>query len=185
MLDKTRAILLRRIPLTETSLIVSWCSDDFGLLKTVAKGARRPKSAFAGKLDLFFECEIEFVRARRGDLHILKELAVHDPRLGLRSSYLQTQTASYFVQLIEQVAERESPIPELTDLLRRALDYLAGQAPDLRAVLHFESELARHLGVLDSGGEKPPAGNPIDRIADLGARIPAQRADLIERLSSG
>ena len=183
VLDKTCAILLRRIPLTETSLIVHWCSDEFGLLKTVAKGARRPKSPFAGKLDLFFDCELEFVRSKKSDLHILKDLAVSNARLGLRDSYLQTQAATYFGQLVEQVAENESPISELVDLLRRALDYLTAQKPNLRAVNHFETELAKHLGVLDPQEKISRGNSPIDRIADLGARIPKQRAELLARLS--
>ena len=54
---KTRGTLIRRSPLTETSLIVHWCTHDHGIVKTVAKGARRPKSLFAGKLDLFYLCE--------------------------------------------------------------------------------------------------------------------------------
>ena len=74
-----------------------WCSPELGLIKTVAKGALRPKSGFAGKLDLFFTAEIEFVRSRKTDLHILKELDVLDARFGLRESYLQTLAASYFV----------------------------------------------------------------------------------------
>ena len=182
VLDKTRANLLRRYPLTETSLIIQWCSDEFGILKTVAKGARRPKSPFAGKLDLYFDCEIEFVRARSGELHILKELEIVDARLGLRSSWLQTQAAAYFGQLIEQVTELEAPVPQLADLLRRALDYLAGTKPDRNAILHFEKETARHLGVLESGQTGEGRRGPIDRIADVAGRIPPMRGELLQRL---
>jgi DNA repair protein RecO (recombination protein O) len=52
-MDKAHGIVIRLTKLTETSLIVHWCTREAGLLKTVAKGARRPKSPFAGKLDLF------------------------------------------------------------------------------------------------------------------------------------
>jgi DNA repair protein RecO (recombination protein O) len=182
VLDKTRANLLRRFPLTETSLIIHWCSDEFGILKTVAKGARRPKSPFAGKLDLYFDCEIEFVRARSGDLHILKDLELLDARFGLRSSWLQTQTAAYFGLLVEQVTELEAPIPELADLLRRALDYLAKTRPDRHAVLHFEKETARQLGVLEGGQTGEGRRGPIDRIADVAGRIPPMRSELMQRL---
>ena len=70
------AIVVRLTRLTETSLIVHWFTQDHGLIKTVAKGARRSKSPFAGKLDLFFGGEIAFVRARRGELHLLREVAI-------------------------------------------------------------------------------------------------------------
>ena len=70
-MDKTTAILIGRYKLTESSLIVHWCSPELGLFKTVAKGALRPKSAFAGRLDLFISSEIRFARAKTGDLHTL------------------------------------------------------------------------------------------------------------------
>ena len=54
-MNKCQGTIIRRIPLTESSMIVTWCTKDHGLLKTVAKGARRPKSQFSGKLDLFYE----------------------------------------------------------------------------------------------------------------------------------
>ncbi|MCB1089095.1 MAG: recombination protein O N-terminal domain-containing protein, partial [Verrucomicrobiae bacterium] len=113
---KTEATLIRRLPLTETSLIVHWCSADYGLVKSVAKGARRPKSPFAGKLDLFYRCEIELVPARQGDLHILKEASVLDSRLGIRKTYRRTLVASYFVKLLGMVTEPETPVPDLWDL---------------------------------------------------------------------
>ena len=63
-METTAAILLRKRKLSDTSLIVSWCTESLGCIQTVAKGARRPKSPFAGKLDLFFEAEISIVRSR-------------------------------------------------------------------------------------------------------------------------
>ena len=80
----TEAILIRTHRLTETSLIVSWFTQTEGLVKTVAKGALRPKNPFSGKLDLFFSGEISVVRARKGELHILKEVAISEWRESLR-----------------------------------------------------------------------------------------------------
>ncbi|HXA44461.1 MAG TPA: recombination protein O N-terminal domain-containing protein, partial [Candidatus Angelobacter sp.] len=54
MIKNATGIILRTRPLTETSLIVHWLTPDLGRLATVAKGARRPKSPFAGRLDLFY-----------------------------------------------------------------------------------------------------------------------------------
>ena len=113
MTETTPAFLLRTIKLTDTSLIVTWFTQAHGKLKTVAKGARRPKSPFAGKLDLFFGCEITFLRSMKSELHILKEVVLRDPFEGLRENYRRTQLAAYFVELIELVTEPEHPVPEL------------------------------------------------------------------------
>lgn len=173
---KTRGTLIRTHPLTETSLIVRWCTGEHGLLKTVAKGARRPRSAFAGKLDLFFHCEIEVRPSRSSDLHLLTEARLEKPRLGLRRDYLTTLAASYFVRMVDRAAEPEDPIPEIAGLMERGLDHLDGSAPSLRALLHFEKELARHLGVLETGI------SPHLSLQQLCGDLPPQREELLARL---
>jgi len=173
--EKTAAILIRKSRLTETSLIVHWCTEHCGIIKTVAQGALRPKSPFAGKLDLFFDAEIAFVLSRNSDLHILRELAVGNTRLGLRASYLRTQAAAYFVQLLELTAERGTPIGPFHDLLRRGLDFLATRAPTRKAILHYEKEIAALLGM-----EGHPLA-PIEAIRDLYKRVPPGRTELLEK----
>lgn len=181
-METTAALLLRKTKLTETSLIVTWLTAEHGLVKTVAKGARRPKSPFAGRLDLFFTCEIAVVRSARSDLHALREVAVRDPREGLRASYARTRTAAYFVELIELTTEADQPAPEAFDLLRRALGYLATNEPSRRAVLHFESQLARLLGVLGENNAHVEPATAIARLA--GHDLPADRGKLLKSLRS-
>lgn len=146
-MSPTHAILIRLTRLTDTSLIVHWFTEDHGLVKTVAKGARRPNSPFAGKLDLFFDGEISFARAARGELHSLREVAIHGWREGLRRDYAATLLGAYFCQLLELAVEPEHAEPLLFDLLRRGLDHVAASPPSLRALNHFEAELSRLLGV--------------------------------------
>jgi len=173
----TLAIVVRLTRLTDSSLILHWYSQDYGLIKTVAKGARRPNSPFAGQLDLFFGGEISVVRARRGDLHTLREVAIRDWREGLRHHYSSTVLAAYFAQLVELAVEPEHPDPQLFGLLQRALDHVAGAAASLRALRHFESELARLLGVAH-------AQRPADlSLQDALGPLPASRRTLIEQLS--
>ena len=65
MIETASGLVLRTRPLTETSLIVHWLTPQSGRIATVAKGARRPKSPFRGKLDLFYLADFSFVRSRR------------------------------------------------------------------------------------------------------------------------
>ncbi len=55
--------------------------------------------------------------------------------------------ASYFGELFSHVVEPDHPVPELYDLLRRGIAYLGENGADLRAFEHYESEMARLLGV--------------------------------------
>src|SRR5438128_11951585 len=146
-MESTVAILLRKRKFSDTSLIVSWCTESLGCIQTVAKGARRAKSPFAGRLDLFFEAEIQIARSRKSDLHTLTEVVLKNPFGGIRKNYLSTQTAAYFVELIEICTERDNREPELFALLHRAVSYLDANMPNLPAATHFETELARIAGV--------------------------------------
>lgn len=173
----TRATIIRLTKLTDSSLIVHWFGGGYGLIKTVAKGARRPKSPFAGRLDLFFSGEMTCQSARRGDLHALREVVIHKRREGLRRSYPTTLLAAYWCQLLESAVEPEHPDAALHDLLERALDHLETAAPSIRALTHFERELAKLLGVSD-------AGRPAHLcLRDLLGSLPGTRRDLFALLS--
>jgi DNA repair protein RecO (recombination protein O) len=150
-MKSTEAILIRQSLLSETSLIVHWCSAEEGMFKTVAKGARRAKSVLAGQLSLFSTVELVYAPSRSSDLHTLTEARMRQERAMLMRDYTRQLVATYFIQWMEKVTERETPIPELHDLLRRALDYLDQKVPTRRAMVHFEQELAICLGLSDGG----------------------------------
>ncbi len=179
-METTNAILLRKRKLSDTSLIISWCTESLGNVETVARGARRPKSVFAGKLDLFFEAEIQIARSRRTHLHTLTEAVLRNPFGGIRQNYLRTQTASYFVELIEISTELEHPAPELFHLLQRAFGFLDAQDANLRAVRHFEAELARLAGVHDAAMLQ---SDPAKALGALFGRLPRGRGDLLKALA--
>jgi DNA repair protein RecO (recombination protein O) len=145
--ETLHAILLRRTRFSETSLIVSWFSREQGKLKTVAKGALRSKSSFAGKLDLFFQCELSISWSQRTELHFLREVVLIEPFAGIRSDYLNTLAAGYFLELVEETTEPEHPEPAIYELLVRAFVYLGGKPVTIRAVRFFEQELAKNLGL--------------------------------------
>jgi DNA repair protein RecO (recombination protein O) len=175
-METTPAILLRKTKLTETSLIVTWFSAAHGLIKTVAKGARRPKSRFAGMLDLFFECDIQFSRSRRSELHILCEVFVREPHESLRKEFTRVALAAYFVELLELVTEPAHAAPELYNLLQRGLGYLNNNPATHRPLLHFEAELARLLGIQN---------NQVSAAIAIGRayhRLPSARAGLLKKL---
>jgi DNA repair protein RecO (recombination protein O) len=174
--QSTRATIIRLTRLTDSSLIVHWFSEEHGLIKTVAKGARRPKSPFAGQLDLFFAGEMIFQRAKRGELHALREVSIDEWREGLRRNYRATLFAAYCCQLLESAVEPEHPEPGLHDLLSRALNHADRVEPGMRALLHYERELARLLGI--SHDERQAHLSLRDTLGGL----PASRDGLVGRL---
>ena len=146
MTQSTTGLILRTRPLTETSLIVNWLTPDCGRVSTVAKGARRPKSPFRGKLDLFYLADFSFQRSRRSDLHQLREVNLRDTNRMLRQDLASLEQAAYCAALLEQSTETETPLPALFELMGSLLDQLAQRPPQLQTRFAFELKLLKELG---------------------------------------
>ena len=146
MIQSATGLILRTRPLTETSLIIHWLTPDFGRMATVAKGARRLKSPFLGKLDLFYLADFSFSRYRRSDLHTLREINLRETHGAIRADILKLQQAAYATNFIEQATETETPVPAVYELLRELLDHLCQQKPAPQLVLALELKLLRELG---------------------------------------
>lgn len=147
MTETSPGLILRTRPLTETSLIVHWLTPEFGRLATVAKGARRSKSPFAGKLDLFYLADFSFQRSRRSELHQLREVSLREMHAPIRQEMEYLQQASYCTALVEQTTEMETPIPEIFSLMTGFLKHLPQQPPQPQTLFAFEIKLLSELGL--------------------------------------
>ena len=178
--ESTNGIILRIRPLTETSLIVHWLTEDLGRVATVAKGARRPKSKLHGKLDLFFEADFTFARSRRSDLHNLRELQLKNVNSELRKSLHKIEQLSYFTKMIEQTTEVDTPIPETHRLFRSVLNHLVTHPPQPRLVFAFELKHLYDLGLAPDPADSKlsPAG------AELASQLIAEDWAGIAKLST-
>lgn len=175
---ESRAIITRLTKLGDTSWIVHWFTEDQGPVKTVAKGARQPKSPLSGKLDLFFGGDIQYQPARHGELHALREVCIQDWRLGLRADYRRTLLAAYACQLLEACILPGHPEPAAHDLLLRALNHLDQSPASRSALLHFERELTRILGI------HHPAKPASTSLREILGSLPPTRNQLLESLPS-
>ena len=147
MIESASGIILRTRPLTETSLIVHWLTPGFGRLATVAKGARRPKSPFAGKLDLFYTAEFSFSRSRTSELHNLREVKLRDTHAAIRTDLGRLQHAAYAAAFIEQATETETPLAEVYRLIGSFLEWLCAHQPGKAGIFALELKLLYVLGL--------------------------------------
>lgn len=146
MEERSRGTILRTRPLTETSLIVLWLTPEHGRISTVAKGARRPKSPYLGKLDLYYEAEFTFQRSRRSQLHTLREVSLLQSRPQFRSGFALLEAAATASRWIEKNTEEETPLPEIFALHTTFLNEL--KEPLNPAIpLAFEIKLLSILGL--------------------------------------
>jgi recombinational DNA repair protein (RecF pathway) len=109
-------------------------------------------------------------------LHQLREVSIKTTFERIRTNYLKTSVASYFVELVESVTEPDHPAPEIYRLLLRALGYLDRQNPETRGVLFFESELCKCLGLYT-----PDMHSAGDKLVETYGQLPKTRATLLSR----
>jgi DNA repair protein RecO (recombination protein O) len=145
--EDAEGIVLRVRPATETSLVVTWLTAQAGRVATLAKGARRPRSPFGGKLDLCFRAEFSFRRSLRSDLHLLREVRLVDTHRRLRADLDCLRQAAAAVALVEMATESETPLPEIFSLMCAFLARLAPAPPPVLLRLAFEARLLGELGL--------------------------------------
>ena len=124
--ERATGLVLRVFPLTETSLVVHWFSPEAGRIATVAKGARRPKSLFRGKLDLFHLAEFSFQRSRHSDLHTLREVALLDTFPHLRTDVELLDCLARAAKLLNRATEEQTPLPAEFGLMLELVHRLDG-----------------------------------------------------------
>lgn len=175
-MEEARAILLRRYRFSENSLIVVWLTDRHGKVKTSVRSATRSGSPFAGRMELFTEAEIAFKPQKTGELHTLTEVVLASDA-ALPATYVTILAASYFTELCDLFTETMHPVPEMFDLLQRALGFLKRESPSRRAVEHFEAELAKLLGVHD------PSLPAVHSLSAVAHHLPVNRSRLLDQLA--
>src|SRR5688500_1838101 len=137
--ERATGIILRTRPLTESSLIVQWLTQESGRISTVAKGARRPKSPFLGKLDLYYEADFSFQRARKSSLHTLREVDLRATHSELRKDFSALEQLARAGKRIEGATEEDAAVPEIFELFKSFLDQAA--TPPFESSLLFAFEI--------------------------------------------
>lgn len=115
-------LVLRKRKLGEADLILSMLSGDGSLVEAVAKGARKPTSSFATRLDLFCESEVMLTRGR--NLDIASEVRLLNSHDAVRTNVAATYAAAPILDLLAQVALPNLPVEHLFAMATSALDHM-------------------------------------------------------------
>lgn len=157
-----RTLSLRKTKLGESDLIITALCEDGSLLRGVAKGARKPTSQFASRLEVFSVCDSLVAQGR--SLHVFSEARCVRPHLALRSQVDRNAAASPIVEALAASAHEDLEIPRLFDMSCAALDRLEyveiRLAPSITAA--FLLKLVAMLGYRPSLSECICCGQPLD-----------------------
>ena len=168
--DKCTGLVLRLRPLKDTSLIVHWLTPEYGRFATTAKGSRRAKSPFRGKLDLLFEANIAFRRSRHTDLHTLTEVNLVKLHPAVRKDVAKLRLMAYATRFLEQITETETPLLGIHAILTTLLDHLDCAATRPALVYALEMKLLNELGLAPALNESLLDDSTIQVLEQLAIR---------------
>lgn len=149
-MEKSDAIVLRCVEWSETSLVVTLWTRDFGKVSAIAKGARRLKSPFESALDLLSISSVVFLMKSGDALDLLTEAKLKRRFKSSQLGLLPLYCGYYAADLIQTLTEHHQAIPGLMELLEQTLvDLDAGHSP-ASVTLRLELQTMQLLGVLPS-----------------------------------
>jgi DNA repair protein RecO (recombination protein O) len=146
---KTEAIVLRSIRYGEADRILHLYSRSRGRIGAIAKGARKPKSRFGGRLEPFFRLDL-VLHEGRGDLMTVTSAATVDGYPRLRSSGPALGAGARACDAVLRLLDSAEPNEPAYNLLCRYLalldDSSQPRSADLEAALSFRLKLALVAG---------------------------------------
>ncbi len=166
---KTEAVVLRSIRYGEADRILHLYSTARGRVGAIAKGARRPKSRFGGRLEPFFRLDL-ILHEGRGELLTVTNASTVEGYPRLRSSGPALTAGARACDAVLRLLDSAEPNPPAYNLLCRYLGMLddptAERAASLESMLSFRLKLALAAGFSPGAGllRALRGGGPPDRL---------------------
>jgi DNA repair protein RecO (recombination protein O) len=147
-LVNTDAIVLRTYNLAEADRIVLCLTRNAGLVRAVAKGARRMKSRFGAALEPFTFIKLDFYEKENRELVTISQAEILKSNFELAAHPDSTEALAYIAELVAEFAPPHEANDKLYRMVKACIDALAASAdrPNL-IVRYFEVWLLRLAGL--------------------------------------
>lgn len=148
-LHESDSIILKTYPLAEADRIVVFFTRDFGKLRGVANGVRKPGSRFGASLEPLARSRIQFFQKEASELVRIRSTDLIDSPMKLFGDYDRALLASHVAELVD----RFLPEQEAQDAVFRLFGLVRGCLADQTASddlvrCYFEVWMLRLAGVL-------------------------------------
>jgi DNA repair protein RecO (recombination protein O) len=173
--EKTLAIVIRLVEFSETSYVATLFTEDFGKITGLAKGARRPKSAFENALDLLAVSRVVFLRKSSDAMDLLTEARLERRFRAGQRDLSRLYGGFYVAELLNALTDERDPHRHLFRRTLHTLQALDGAADVAESLLQFEIALLRELGHLPS----------LDSCVECGCSIPPEGRVAFGQLAGG
>ncbi len=155
MLTKDLAICIRATDFSETSQIAIFFTRANGKVSTIAKGSKRPKSAFDGPIEVFAHGEIVFLDSNKEKLATLTEFQQQPGFTHLANNIFALNCCLFAVELLSSLTDDYDPHPGLFDSFQQFLqnidEYRESRIEHrgmLSLLILFQLALLREIGLM-------------------------------------
>ena len=167
-LYRDQGVVLRTIKLGEADRIVTFVTQGRGKVRAVAKGVRKTKSRFGGRLEPMTHVALLLYEGR-GDLDVVTQADTLDAFRPVREDLDRVAKAQALLEAVDQIAQEREPNPRLYQMLVGALRALsAGDSAMLLGAFFWK--------LLSLEGAHPL----LDVCAGCGGDGPVEAFDLVE-----
>ena len=122
-LYRERGVVLRTYKLGEADRIVSFVTEARGKVRAVAKGVRKTKSRFGGRLEPTSHLQVQFYEGR-GDLDIVTQAESITTFKNIREDLDRFAKAVVLLEAVDQMSQEGQSTPQLYKMLVGALSTL-------------------------------------------------------------
>lgn len=164
-----RVIVLRKTKLGESDLILTLLAEDGSQVRAVAKGARKPSSSFAARLELYSVADVLCSVGR--SLDIVKEARLVASNERLRRDLEHAACAAPMAELLDRVTQMGLESPRVFALTEAALARL-DEAPASQAPAFCAAHLLKTLAF---SGLRPS----LTACVGCGAEVDTDRPDAV------
>lgn len=148
---ETESLILKTYPLMEADKIVVFLTQNHGLVRGVAKGAKRLKSRFGGGLEPFSIVNLTFYQKEERELVSISQIELQKSFFESASNPLFLQKFAYLAELLSEFVPPHEPNERIYRMTRVCLETAAERPEFLENVaLYFEIWLLRLGGYLPS-----------------------------------
>ncbi len=148
-LVETEGLILKTYSLAEADKIVVLLTQNEGLVRGVAKGAKRLKSRFGGGLEPFSVVNLTYFQKEERELVSISQIELVKSYFASASNPLFLQKFAYLVDLLTEFAPPHDPNEKLYRMAKVCLETAAAVPESLESVaLYFELWILRLGGYL-------------------------------------
>jgi DNA repair protein RecO (recombination protein O) len=182
-LHETEAFVLRTYKLAEADKIVILLTQNFGLLRGVARGARKLKSRFGASLELFTLISLTYHEKEARELVSISQTEIISSYFHLAQQAELVNTLNYFSELLIEFAPPHAPDEKLFRLVKACLATLAIEpAAYTELTRYFELWLLKLSGFLPDVRACANCRRPLTAPIYFGPNGGLQRADCAHNL---